>query len=220
MLATILKSKIAIEVSITIMDTFVAMRRYMSTDLFNQQYYNDMIIRHDQEIKNLQEYLKKVEEKKVVNEVYFAGQIYDAYSKLIDIFKEAKEKLMIIDAYADKTMLDMISRVSVPTLLIVKEEPLLKELDIEKYNQQYQNLKIIKDSTFHDRYIIIDEKKIYHCGTSINYAGSKTFSINILEDKIVIERMLSAIQKIVHNHSQENPEISIKLKGKGLISLV
>ena len=110
MLATILKSKIAIEVSITIMDTFVAMRRYMSTDLFNQQYYNDMIIRHDQEIKNLQEYLKKVEEKKVVNEVYFAGQIYDAYSKLIDIFKEAKEKLMIIDAYADNVLLNIIKK--------------------------------------------------------------------------------------------------------------
>ena len=76
----------------------------------------------------------------------------------------------------------MISKIKVNVLLITKEHNNLSCLDIKKYNQEYYNLKVIYDNTYHDRYIIIDNKIVYHLGTSINHAGSKTFSINILTD--------------------------------------
>ena len=195
MLATVLKTPIAAEVSIRIMDAFVAMRKYISTNLIEQKYINNMVLEHDNDIKMLQESFKKFEEKKKTNEIYFDGQIYDAYSKVIDIFKSAKESLVIIDGYADKTILDFIKELKVNVTLIVKEKSLLHEMDIEKYNKQYQNLKVIYDNTFHDRYFILDQEIMYHCGTSLNHIGEKTFSINLLEDEIVKNSLLDRIKK-------------------------
>ena len=178
MLATVLKSKAATQVSIKIMDAFVAMKKYISNNLINQKYYNDMTIRHDSEIKLLQESFNKFEEKKINNETYYNGQIYDAYSKIIDIFKTANNELIIIDRFADKSVLDMIKDLDVNVILIVKRNGLLKKMDIEKYNRQYDNLKIIYNGDYHDRYFIIDQKEVYHCGASIKHVGSRTFSIN------------------------------------------
>ena len=185
MLATILKSSTAIQVSIQIMDAFVAMHKYISNNLIEQRYMQNMLLKHDNDIKLLQESFKKFEEKKIINEIYFSGQIYDAYSKIIDILKTAKKTIVVIDGYCDKTTLDIIKNTNVKTFLITKRKTNLKTIDINKYNKQYHNLKIIYNETFHDRYIIIDNNIVYHCGASINYAGSRTFSINILEDNIV-----------------------------------
>ena len=141
MLATVLKSKTATEVSIRIMDTFVLMRYYVSEDLLMKSYYNDMVVRHDSEIKNIQDTLDKMQNKKVLNEIYYNGQIYDAYSKIIDIFYDSKKELIIIDSYADKSILDIISRLNVNVIIITKKNNLLKKIDIDKYNSQYNNLK-------------------------------------------------------------------------------
>lgn len=81
-------------------------------------------------------------------------------------------------------------------MLFGYETKQLNKLDIEKYNKQYNNLSIIYDDTFHDRYFIIDRSIIYHLGTSINHIGSKTFSINILEDALVIELFINKIEKL------------------------
>ena len=152
-----------------------------------------MIIKHDSEIKLLQESFDKLQNNKVLNEIYFNGQIYDAYSKIIDIFKSANKEIIIIDGYADKTTLDIVSKVNAKVILIVKTKSLLTKLDISKYQSQYSNLDIKYTDDFHDRYFIIDKSIIYHCGASINYAGSKTFSINLLEDKIVKNNLLEHV---------------------------
>ncbi len=83
-------------------------------------------------------------------QMFFDGQIYDAYSKIIDIMSIAKDELIIIDSYADKVILDMISKLKVKIIIITKTKSLLNKLDIEKYNKQYNNLSIIYDDTFHD----------------------------------------------------------------------
>ena len=126
-----------------------------------------------------------MKKKKLSNEIFYDGQIYDAYSKIIDIIGSAKESLVIIDAYADKSTLDIISKVSVPTTLIVKPNCLLKEIDIQKYQSQYHNLSIIYNSSFHDRFLLTDDSTLYHCGTSLNHAGSKTFAITLLEESSI-----------------------------------
>jgi len=195
MLATILKSKIATQVSINIMDAFVAMRKYIGTNLIDQKYINNQVMKNTEDIKMLQESFSKFEEKKVVNEIYFNGQIYDAYSKIVDILKEAKEELIIIDAYADKTTLDIVRELKIPVTLIINDRSKITKLDIEKYNEQYQNLKITHDNTFHDRYFILDKEVVYHCGTSINDAGSKTFSINRIDDEIVINSIVNNLKE-------------------------
>ncbi len=198
MLATILKSKTAIKTSIAIMDAFAMMRKYISSNLIYQKYYNDMTVRHDSEIKLLQESFSKFEEKKKINDIYFNGQIYDAYSKILDIFKSAKSKLIIIDSYADKTMLDIIKNLKVKVIIITKKNNLLSKTDIEKYNCQYDNLRVIYDNTFHDRYFILDNKIIYHCGTSINRIGYKTFSITLINDDIIKNELIKKINGLIN----------------------
>ena len=196
MLATVLKSKIAIKVSINIMDAFVTMRKYVSNELLNQKYYNEMVVKHENEIKSLQESFNKFEEKKKVHEIYFNGQIYDAYSKIIDILKEAKESVVIIDAYADKTVLDIISKLNVNVRVVCKKKTLLTKMDIEKYNAQYNNLEIIYDDTFHDRYFILDNQKVYHCGTSLNKMGYKTFGVTLISDSEICRLIIEKIKEI------------------------
>ena len=173
------------------------MRKYISTNLLEQKYINNQVIKNTEDIKLLQESFSKFEDKKKVNEIYFNGQIYDAYSKILDILKEAKKELIIVDGYADKTLLDLIKILSLQVILIVKNKSLLTETDVKKYNSQYSNLKIIYDDTFHDRYFIIDKQEIYHCGTSINRIGTKTFSINILEDEIVKQLLIQKISSLI-----------------------
>lgn len=72
---------------------------------------------------------------------------------------------------------------------------MLGNKDIEKINKQYSNLKVIYNNTFHDRYFILDKKMIYHCGTSLNRIGYKTFSINRINDNEIIELLINKTNK-------------------------
>ena len=105
----------------------------------------------------------------------------------------AKEELIIIDSYADKYVLDIISKIKLPVTLVLSTKSRLSELDIDKYNKEYSNLTLIYNDTFHDRFIILDKKKMYHLGTSLNNAGTKTFAINQVEDKRWLELILKQL---------------------------
>lgn len=197
MLATILKSNMATQMSIKIMDAFVAMRKYISTNLLEQKYINNQVLKNTEDIKLLQESFEKFEEKRKVSEIYFNGQIYDAYSKVQDIFKNAEKKLIIIDSYADNTVLDIIKRLNTEVIIITKPNNLLTEQDIKKYNKRYYNLIVICDNTFYDRYFILDENIFYHCGASINRIESKALSITLIGDQDICKMLMERVNKIV-----------------------
>ena len=203
MLSSVLHTQTAINTSIQIINAFVVMRHYISNNLIEQKYINNLVIENQGEIKQiknnirlLQESFDKLSEKRKENEIYFDGQIYDARSKILEIFKESKKKLIIIDSYADNVLLDIIKRLNVQVILITKKSNLLTSQDIEIYNKQYNNLKVIYDNTFHDRYFILDQKQVYHCGTSINRIGYKTFSINLINDKEVCNSLISKVLEV------------------------
>ena len=194
MLSTILKSKVAVETSIRIMDAFVKMRKYISANLIEQDNMKNMLIKHDNEIKLLQESFSKLEKKEKINHIFYEGQIYDAYSLLIDIFKEAEKKIIIIDNYADKTILDMITNLNVKVTIVTRKFNLLKDIDIKKYNRQYHNLKVIYSDKFHDRFVIIDKKVLYHSGASFKDLDNKCFAINKIEDNEYLKNILKKIK--------------------------
>lgn len=123
--------------------------------------------------------------------------LMDAYSKIQDIFKSAKKKLIVIDSYADNTILDIIKRLNIEVIIITKPNNLLTKQDILKYNKQYHNLKVIYDNTFHDRYFILDETIFYHCGSSINRIGYKTFSITLIGDKDMCNTLMKKVSQII-----------------------
>ena len=193
MLATILHTPVAAEVSVNIMRTFVKMRKYISANLIEQDNMKNMLIKHDNEIKLFQESFSKLEEKEKINHIFYEGQIYDAYLLLIDIFKEAKKEIIIIDNYVDKSILDMITNLNVKVIIVTKKFNLLKDIDIKKYNKQYHNLKVIYSDKFHDRFIILDKKVLYHSGASYKDLGNKCFAINKIKDDEYLENILIKI---------------------------
>ena len=197
MLATVLRTKVASQMSITIMRAFVAMRYYIGNNLIEQKYINNMVLEHDDKIKLLQESFDKLEKDKEVNEIYFNGKIYDAYSKIKDIFKEAKKELIIVDRYTDKTILDMIKDLKCNVILITSKNTKITKLDLNRYNKTYKNLKIYFDDTYHDRYFIIDSEKVYHSGNSINHIGYRKSSIDVINDKKVKESIIEDINNII-----------------------
>ena len=190
MFATILKTPVADIVSMKIIDAFVYMKRYLS---FENK--NSIILNHEERILKLEESFDKLNEKEKINAIFYEGQIYDAYSLLIDIFKEANEEIIIIDNYADKSILDMITNLNVKVTIVTRKFNLLKDIDIKKYNRQYHNLKVIYSDIFHDRFIIIDRKYLYHSGASFKDLGNKCFAINKIEDNEYLKNILKKIKE-------------------------
>ena len=190
MLSTILKSKVATETSIRIMDAFVYMRKYISNNLIEQKYINKMVFDHDNEIKLLQESFSKLEEKEKINHIFYEGQIYDAYSLLMDILSKAKNEIIIIDNYAGKELLDIIKDISVDIKIVSSNiDSTLKK----KYESQYSNVTFINNNTFHDRFIIIDRKELYNSGASFKDLGKKCFALNKIEDKEILSNIIKKI---------------------------
>jgi len=190
MLATVLKSKIASEVTINIMDTFVKMRKYISNNIIN----NEMLINHENRIINLEKIFNKLKEKEKINTIFFDGQIYDAYSLLIDILNKSKTEIIIIDNYAGKELLDMLREID-KRIIIVSGN--IDNTLIKKYKSQYNNIEFINNNLFHDRFIIIDKKILYSCGSSFKDLGKKCFAINKIEDQEYLSIIINKINKIV-----------------------
>lgn len=196
-LASILHTEVAAQMSVAIMRAFVFLRHYVEDNLLDQKYYNNLTLKNNLEIKELQESFNSFKEDKEVNELYFDGKIYDAYSKVVDIFNEAKNKLIIIDRYTDKTILDMIRNLKCNVFLITGKNSILSKMDIDKYKSTYSNLKVYYSDFFHDRYFIIDDNKIYQSGNSINHIGYRKSSINVLSDKNVKANILNDVYSII-----------------------
>jgi len=196
MLATILHTNVAINTSIKIIDAFVAMKKYISYVSLPRNSLTNLVLEDHIRIEKLEEAFDKFREKELTTSVYFEGQIFDAYSKILQIFSSAKEELIIIDNYADIKLLDIIKNLNINVILITTKEH-LKENDIEKYNGQYHNLKVIYNNTFHDRFFIIDKKIVYICGSSINRIGYKSFAITKISDDITNNTIINKTYEIV-----------------------
>ena len=198
MLATVLHTKVATEISIQIMDAFVKMRHLIidNKDIYKSlNNINNTLIEHNDKINYLFSKFDKKEE------ILLKGEVYDAYSSFVNIFKQAKSELIIIDSYADNTLLDIIRKLKCNIILITKNSNRLNENEIQKYNSQYHNLKVVRDNSFHDRYFVIDNKTIYQSGSSINNAGEKIFSINKLADESVKKLLLQNINEIINKNN-------------------
>ena len=193
MLAGMLKSNIAIEVSKRIIYAFISMRKFINEnkDIFKRiTTIEYKMIEYDD---NFDKIFNALEPKKMENQkIFFNGEIYDAYSLIIDLIKEASNRIIIIDNYIDKSILDMLTykKESVEVELITSSHYLTK-LDIEKFNSQYK-LNIKYTNIFHDRFIIIDDT-LYHVGASLKDLGKKCFGINKIEDKDYLKKIMEKI---------------------------
>lgn len=205
MLATIIKTEVAVEISIRIMDAFVEMRKFLIDNQFiierintielNQLEYkketNEKLKEHERRFEIMLKEFEKNNPKDCMQKVFFEGQIWDSYNLIVNIIKRAEKKILIIDNYIDDSILEMLSKKKegVEVVIITSNKSNILKLDIQKFNKEYPTLKIAKSDKFHDRFIIIDNKELYHCGASLKDLGKKCFGINRIEDEEYIESL-------------------------------
>ena len=197
MLSGVLRNKIAVQVSVNIMNAFVKMRHFLKD---NGQLFERVTTLEYQQIENNKKFdlvFDKLQEKQIENQrIFYDGQIYDAYSLIIDIIKRAESKITIIDNYIDDSVLKMLSKKkeNVEVVILTSNKCNIQNIDIQKFNKQYPTLKVARTNKFHDRFIILDEKELYHIGASIKDLGKKCFAINRIENNDitkVIEKYIS-----------------------------
>lgn len=194
MLATVLRTQNASKVSVDIMKTFVKMRHFINEnkDLFKRIATVEYELL--EQSNRIDELFNTLDSKKIENQkIFFNGEIYDAYSLIIELIKQANKRIIIIDNYIDKTILDMLvyKKDKVEVKLITNNN-CLTNLDTEKFNKQYKRLQIKHSKLFHDRFVIIDDD-LYHIGASLKDLGKKCFGINKILDKEYLSKILLMI---------------------------
>lgn len=194
MLAGILKSDIAVKISIKIIKVFIEMRNFLNTNGQIFQRLTTLEYKQLENEKNFDKVFNMLQQgENIKQKIFFQGQIWDSYSLIVDIIKTANNKILIIDNYIDDSILKMLSKKNrnVEVVIITSDKSNLLNLDIQKFNKEYPSLKVAKTSKFHDRFIIIDNKELYHCGASLKDLGKKCFAISKIEDKECIDKIVN-----------------------------
>lgn len=199
MLSAVLRSQTAIQTSINIINSFVKMRTYILQNAGLFQRVEKLELEQKETNQKLDIVLDAIEAKNVTQKqgVFFDGQIFDAYALASELIKKAKTSLVLIDNYIDESTLIHLSKAEskVKITLLAKTISKQLQLDIDKYNKQYKNLKAISFESSHDRFLIIDEKEIYHIGASLKDLGKKWFAFSLLEAESfgLLERVKKAV---------------------------
>lgn len=201
MLSAVLRSDVAIRVSIRIMDTFVEMRKYMANTSLLYERLNAMEVRQinyqnetDERFERVFEYISENEESS--QKVFFDGQIYDAFSLIVSLIQKAKKEITLIDGYVDVGTLNLISKKNgdVSVTIYTQKRTKLTKTDVENFNAQYPTLEVKYTKAFHDRFLILDRETAYHVGASLKDAGKKCFGINLIQDVGIIKDILQRLE--------------------------
>ena len=195
MLSAVLKSDIAIEVSIKIIDTFVNMRKFLLSNASIFQRLDNIehkLLKHDE---NFRKIFNAIEDKSIKPSqgIFFNGQIFDAYKFINELIKSAKKSIILIDNYIDETTLTLFSKIpNIKVTIYTKNISKQLELDLKKYNQQYKNIELKEFKNSHDRFLIIDDIEIYHIGASLKDLGKKWFAFSKFDKDSfgLLERLL------------------------------
>ena len=193
MLSTILKTNIATEVTLKIMDTFVKMRHML---INNQNVLPNRLLlledKVDSNTKRIDELFNKFSNNDINSQyTFYKGAFYDTYSLFLDILFKGVNEIIIIDNYAGHELLDMIKDVNKKIIIISKN---INNKLKEKYEEQYHNVAFIYNDTIHDRYIILDRKRLFHSGMSFKDMGKSTFSITEFDNKEEIDAFIDKLE--------------------------
>jgi len=207
MLSSVLKSDVAVSVSIRIMDSFVEMRKYMANTTFIQEQINaievkrlidkretiELIDKVDKRIDIVFDYIASREESE--QKVFFNGQIYDAFSVIVELIQKADTSIVLIDNYVDVNTLNLLSKKkdNVAVIIYTQKNKMLTQADISTFNAQYPSLDVKYTKMFHDRFLILDDTIGYHVGASLKDAGKKCFAISPIQEMSIIEDILDKL---------------------------
>lgn len=203
MLSGVLRSDVAVQVSIRIMNTFVEMRRFIANNALLFEKVSDIELKQLEYQKNTDEKFDKVfryieDHAESEQKIFFDGQIYDAFSLITSIIRKAQKEIILIDGYVDVDTLNMLAKknAGVDVKIYTYANAQLTEKDAAKFNAQYPTLTVKKTPVFHDRFIILDGGTAYHIGASIKDAGKKCFAISLIDDPGVVTDLLNRLKTV------------------------
>lgn len=203
MLSGVLRSDVAVQVSIRIMNTFVEMRRFIANNALLFEKVSDIELKQLEYQKNTDEKFDKVfryieDHAESEQKIFFDGQIYDAFSLITSIIQKAQKEIILIDGYVDVDTLNMLAKknAGVDVKIYTYANAQLTEKDEAKFNAQYPTLTVRKTQVFHDRFILLDRGTAYHIGASIKDAGKKCFAISLIDDPGVVTDLLNRLKTV------------------------
>lgn len=181
MLASVLHSEVAIKVSIGIMRAFVEMRRFIANNALLFERISNV------ELKQL-EYQKQTDEK--------LDQIFDAFSLIVSLIQKAEKEIVLIDGYVDIGTLNLLTKKNenVTVVMYTLKRTKLSQEDVNNFNSQYPLLEVRYTKVYHDRFLILDKKNVYHIGASLKDAGKKCFGISLIEDAGIVRDILQRLE--------------------------
>ena len=203
MLASVLRTPVAVQVSISIMRMFVEMRRFISTNSLLFERISEIELKQltfqqqtNEKFDKIFYYIDNHTESE--QKIFFEGQIYDAFGLLVSIIQKAKTRVILIDGYVDIATLNILSKKKdgVNVCVYTYENTRLTDTDIDNFNKQYPLLSVKTTQIFHDRFIVIDDEDVYHIGASVKDAGKKCFAISLLSDTTIIADLLNRVNNI------------------------
>ena len=182
MLSAVLRSKIAVQISIQIINAFVEMRKFIANHYGLLQKMDGIERKQLETDKKFEQVFKALESKNAIPNqgVFFEGQVFDAYELASKIIRSAKKSIVLIDNFIDESTLTHLSKKTkaVKVILLTKTMSNQLTLDVKKANEQYGNFEIRIFAYSHDRFIIIDNSDVYHLGASLKDLGKKWFAFS------------------------------------------
>ena len=182
MLSAVLKSEIAISISIKIIKSFVEMRKFISNNALIFQRLDSLEQKQFKTDEKIEAILSAIEDKSIKPKqgIFYDGQVYDAYVFVSDLIKSANDSIVLIDNYIDDTVFTLLSKrdAKVKATIYTKNITKQLELDIQKHNAQYPKIELKKFDFSHDRFLPIDSKEVYHIGASLKDLGKKWFAFS------------------------------------------
>ena len=184
MLSAVLKSDIAIEMSIKIVRLFIQMRHTLSSNVLMTKRLEFLEMKQEETSKDVTKILNAMEEKTLSPKegIFYDGEVFDAYLFISSLIKNAQKSIVLFDNYVDETTLALFSKNKTAKVKIYTQtvSKTLK-IDVEKYNSQYLPLELHTFKKSHDRFIIIDENEVYHIGASLKDLGKKWFAFSKMD---------------------------------------
>lgn len=197
MLASVLRSDVAVKVSIEIMNAFVEMRRMLISNASLFHRLDNIELKQLQADQKFEEIFKAMESDKLHSEkgIFYNGQVFDAYAFISDIIRSAKTSILLLDNYVDDTVLTLLGKRSANVTATIYSKNISNQLqlDMQRYNSQYPPIEIEIFSDAHDRFLIIDDTELYHIGASIKDLGKKWFAFSRMD--IEAGRMLQILKQ-------------------------
>ena len=184
MLATILKSKVASQVTVYIIKTFANMRKLISQNISMFERFERIEQRLTIHDENFDKLFEALEDKtlKPKQGIFYDGEVFDAYVFINDLLKLATNEIILIDNYIDETVFTLFSKYSnIKIKIYTKTISKQLKLDFQKYETQYKNIELFEFKNSHDRFLIIDKKEVYHLGASLKDLGKKWFAFSKFE---------------------------------------